>query len=148
LSGPAAARLIKWKHESACTSRARGLLKTGECCYCWYSWPDLPVSRLPVRRRGVRDSSFTGNAGEYGGALEATADLLTLTGDTFTGNHATADGGAIAAYRAANLTKTVVFGNSAVDEGGGICLNMATVNLGYGTIVTGNAPDNCYGFSC
>jgi predicted outer membrane repeat protein len=99
----------------------------------------------------VADSSFTGNTAYDGGAVYADADLVILSGDTITDNHGY-DGGAIYVYEdTVNLTKTVVFGNHADDEGGGIyayALESPTVNLGAGTIVTGNHPDNCYGLSC
>ncbi len=33
-------------------------------------------------------------------------------------------------------------------HGGGIYLNGGTVSITNGSLVTGNTPDNCYGFSC
>jgi predicted outer membrane repeat protein len=95
----------------------------------------------------VAGSSFTNNDSEYGGAVEADANL-NLTGDTFMGNHAY-DGGAIYVYSGAtSLDKTVVTGNRAEYEGGGIYRRSGTVSLTNMSLVVGNQPDNCYGFFC
>jgi predicted outer membrane repeat protein len=96
----------------------------------------------------VSDSSFTRNYAEYGGAVEMDSTALNLTGDTFTGNSGY-DGGAIVVYDGTTtLDKTVIFGNKAQDAGGGIYRSSGSVILTHGSLVRGNRPDNCYGFSC
>jgi predicted outer membrane repeat protein len=95
----------------------------------------------------VSGSSFSHNHSEYGGAIETDFFPLNLTGDMLTGNSAY-DGGAIIMYSNTTLNKTIVTGNHATSHGGGIYLSGGTASITNGSFVTGNTPDNCYGFSC
>jgi predicted outer membrane repeat protein len=97
----------------------------------------------------VSGSSFADNDSEYGGAIETHDGPLNLTGDLFTGNSADQGGALAVSNNTTTLNQTMVTGNHASDEGGGIYrYRVSTVTLTNGSLVTGNTPDNCYGFSC
>ena len=96
----------------------------------------------------VSGSKFSENDSTDGGAIETDSGPLNLTNDLFTGNSAY-DGGAVITYNdTTTLNKTVVTENHATNDGGGIYLSYGAVSVTNGSLVVGNTPDNCYGFSC
>ena len=97
----------------------------------------------------VSGSKFSDNESDLnGGAIETDSGPLNLTNDLFTGNLAYKGGAVITYNDTTTLNKTVVTQNHATDDGGGIYLSSGAVSLTNGSLVVGNTPDNCYGFSC
>jgi predicted outer membrane repeat protein len=99
----------------------------------------------------LTDCLIEDNEASSGGGLAAIVETTTLAGSTrVRGNNATNDGGGILASSAVTVSATSrVTGNTAgaVGDGGGIYSPGATVTLAPGSLVCGNAPDQCVGFS-
>jgi hypothetical protein len=82
----------------------------------------------------IRDSTFTGNTGLFGGALWASTSL-SLSGSTFSNNSAQA-GGAVFGSTSLSLSSST-FSNNSADQGGGFFVFGGTANVSACTF-TGN----------
>ena len=106
---------------------------------------NLGGGALQVTNSKVEDNSAPGPGA---GVISALGGVVTIKDSEFTRNRTDASGGAVANTGGGVITleRTRITGNSAAVDGGGLAnLGNGMVTVTTGSVVTGNAPDDCAG---